>query len=159
MLLYSIAGACLILACGAEASRRLNNAASKKVRAADNYLSLLRYVKSQVDCYAMPINEILKRADPALLEGCGWRGEDPPRTLSELVSNAPVGERAIEGILLEFSEDFGNSYLYDQIRRCDHFIALLEERRDSLARELPSKRKLNSTLCISGALALIILLI
>ena len=161
MLFYSITGALTVLACGIELSRRLNRAADRELCEADKYVALLRYIRVQIDCFALPISEILKRADRELLEGCGWSDEIPPESLYLLFTRADACAKdgKIQRILLEFCEDFGKSYLEDQIRRCDDFISLLLERRAVLANELSSKKKLNSTLCISGSLALIILLI
>ena len=159
MLFYSITGASMILLCGIELSRRLNRSAKQILDEADRYIVLLRYIRSQIDCFALPINEILKRADSALLKGCGWADGPPPTSLHILFNSSEIKDEKIKSVLTEFSEDFGKSYLEDQLRRCDHFLSLLEERRNIIAKELPSKKKLNSTLCISGALALIILLI
>jgi hypothetical protein len=119
----------------------------------------LRYVRSQIDCFALPICDILGRADRALLSGCGWEKEEPPSSVEDMLGEASVEDEDALGILLEFCKDFGKSYLDEQIRRCDHYISLLDERRNSLAKDLPRKKKLNSTLCISGAVAMIILLI
>ena len=141
------------------ASRRLNERVAENLSALERYISLLHYIKAQVDCFVLPISDILKRADGEMLFGCGWRGDVPPSSLEELISRASLDDSAAQSILLEFCSDFGKSYLDDQLRRCDHYISLLEDRREILGRELPSKKKLNSTLCISAALAIVILLI
>ena len=158
-MLYSLAGAVVIFVCGIEISKRLNAKISKDHERIEKYILLLRYIKAQIDCFALPICDILKRVDKELLFGCGWEGDIPPCSLEEMLKEASVEDDDARSILLEFCKDFGKSYLEDQIRRCDHYIALLEDRRDVLNKDLPRKKKLNSTLCISGALAIIILLI
>lgn len=158
-MLYSLAGAVVIFMCGIELSRRLNEKISKDHQRIEKYILLLRYVRSQIDCFALPIGDILGRADSALLAGCGWEKEEPPSSVEDMLGEASVEDEDALGILLEFCKDFGKSYLDEQIRRCDHYISLLDERRNSLAKDLPRKKKLNSTLCISGAVAVIILLI
>ena len=159
MLLYKALGAIVIFVCGIETARRLNTRLTGENERIEKYILLLRYIKAQIDCFALPIGEILARADKKLLAGCGWRCESAPSSLEQMLSVADIGDRDAQGILLEFCKDFGKSYLDDQIRRCDHYISLLEERRDTLGKDIPRKKKLNRTLCISGALALIILLI
>ena len=159
MLLYKALGAIVIFVCGIETARRINAKISGENEKLEKYILLLRYIKAQIDCFALPIGEILAKADESLLFGCGWRREGAPTSLEEMLTGAALGDGVSQGILLEFCKDFGKSYLDDQIRRCDHYISLLEERRDILGKDIPRKKKLNSTLCISGALALIILLI
>ena len=155
----SLAGAIIILACGFELSRRLNKRYSERLSSAEAYLALLRYIRSQIDCYALPIGDILERADKDLLIRCGWRMEDSPRSLEELLEKSESVDFGANPLLREFCLDFGNNYRDEQLRRCDHYINALSDISDALARELPSKKKLNSTLCISGALAVVILLI
>ena len=159
ILLYSLAGAAVIFLCGIEISRRLNAKLSKDHQMIEKYILLLRYIKSQIDCFALPICDILARADKELISACGWTADTPPRSLSDMLEGTTVADGDSRGILLEFCGDCGKSYLDGQIRRCDHYISLLEDRRDILSKDLPRKKKLNSTLCISGALAVIILLI
>ena len=159
MLLYSLAGAVVILACGIETARRLNAKISKEENRIEKYITLLRYIRSQIDCFALPICDILGRADRELLLSCGWSGDTPPRSLEEMLGEASLEDNASQSVLLEFCRDFGKSYLDEQVRRCDHYISFLEERREAINKDLPRKKKLNSTLCISGALAVIILLI
>ena len=149
----------MIFMCGIEISRRLNEKISRDHQRIEKYILLLRYIRSQIDCFALPICDILERADKALLAGCGWEREEPPSSVEDMLGEASVEDEGARGILLEFCKDFGKSYLDEQIRRCDHFISLLDERRNALAKDLPRKKKLNSTLCISGAVAVIILLI
>ena len=93
------------------------------------------------------------------MRGCGWGEDAPACSFDELLHKAEISDGEARAILLEFCKDFGNSYLDDQIRRCDHYVSLLEGRRDALFRDLPRRKKLCATLCISGALAVIILLI
>lgn len=158
-MLYSLAGAAVIFMCGVEISRRLNEKITADHQRIEKYILLLRYVRSQIDCFALPIGDILGRADSVLLAGCGWEREEPPSSVEDMLGEALVEDEDARGILLEFCKDFGKSYLDEQIRRCDHYISLLDERRNALAKDLPRKKKLNSTLCISGAVAVIILLI
>ena len=159
MLLYKALGAIVIFVCGIETARRLNARLTGENERTEKYILLLRYIKVQIDCFALPIGEILARTEGSLLAGCGWRSESAPTSLDEMLTEAGLGDRTSQGILLEFCKDFGRSYLDEQIRRCDHYITLLEERQVSVGKDIPRRKKLNSTLCISGALALIILLI
>ena len=126
-MLYSLAGAVVIFICGIEISRRLNAKISKDHERVEKYILLLRYIKSQIDCFALPICDILGRSDSQLLLSCGWIGDMPPSALEEMLKEASVEDEEAQSILLEFCKDFGKSYLDEQIRRCDHYISLLEE--------------------------------
>lgn len=137
----------------------LNSAASGVLRQVDSFIALLRYIKVQIDCYALPIGDIFARCDTHLLNDCGFRESVPPENLVVFLQGCDIRDRETEEILTGFSEAFGRCYRDEQVRECDYYISLLCDRREKLANELPKRKKLNSTLCISGALAIVILLI
>ena len=95
-----------------------------------------------------------------MLRSCGiTHAREEANELCDVLFVDGIKDMATKKILSDFCSDFGTGYLEEQLKRCDVCIVSLEQRRNELSSELPSKQKLYATLCISGALALIILLI
>ena len=157
MYFYRIAGAVILVVSGGVGAYLMNSSESRALSQADCYISLLRYIRIQVECFAMPIGDIILGCDRELLAGCGFRGDIPPTTLSELIRQCDIKDREICETVKGFADSFGKGYREEQLRECDYYIELLCERRRRIADELPKKKKLNTTLCVSWALALVIL--
>lgn len=159
MQFFTAAGAIVLALCGLEGARRLNKSAEDDVSGALAYLSLISYVRSQIDKYALPIGEIFQGCSRELLFSCGWRKEECPRSTEELFACCKINDKEARRIISEFCSDFGRSYRDEELRRCDSSIAALKRCNERLCGEVTNKKKLNLTLCLSGSLALIILLI
>ena len=159
MTFYTVAGAALIVAAALECARRLCRRAEEDIRGVCAYLSLLRYIRTQVDCYALPIGEIFEKCSSDLLVSCGWRGDDPPNTLCELFSYSKIRDGEARGIIFGFCSDFGRNYREEELKRCDASIISLEKCRERLAGEVPNRKKMGLTLCLCASAALIILLL
>ena len=159
MQFYTVAGAIVLLTAGLEGARRLCKMAEDDIFGVDAYLSFLRYVRTQIDCYALPIGEIFERCSKELLYSCGWRQESAPHTFEELFSCNHISDKEAKNVIFEFCSDFGRNYREEELKRCDSCITALEKCRERLAREVPNKKKLNLTLCLSASVALIILLL
>ncbi len=140
-------------------AHKLNGAATRSQTQTEAFIALIRYVRGQVECFALPIGEILRRCDKEILGACSWHLDVPPQSLEELADGCEFYDSGVERIFMEFASSFGQSYREDSVRECDYYLDALTERERALMSELPKKKKLNATLCISGALALIILFI
>ena len=159
MSIFKIVGALLLGLGGASCAYLSCQQASYALRQAEGWLSLVRFVRTQVDCFSLPLPQILQRIDPSCLRACGYRGEEVPRSLSALLSSCEICDREVGRIAERFAGDFGKGYREEQLRSCDLYCELLSERRDALAEQLPAKKRVSSTLWISGALATVILLV
>ena len=159
MQFYTVVGAVIIAACGLESARRLNCEAHTDISMIEAYLSLLRYIRAQIDCYALPIGDIFDKCDRERLSSCGWREQFSPRGFDELFLCSNINDKTARDVILEFSSDFGQNYREEQLKRCDFCISALEARRDELSLRLSDKKKLNFALCLSASLAVIILLV
>ena len=157
MHLFTLIGTATILACGIEGARRLNGMAQKEVSLIDAYVTLVRYITVQIDCFARPIGDILKNCDKKILETCGIQNE--ASDLFELFSCCELSDKDALSIFGSFCSEFGKSYLDEQLKRCEICVSSLEKRKEELSSELQKKKKVNFTLCISGAICLIILLL
>ena len=123
------------------------------------YLSLLRYIRAQIDCYALPIGDIFEKCDGERLMACGWRETLAPNGFDELFLCSNINDKTARDIILEFCADFGQNYREEQLKRCDFCISALESRREDLFLRLTDKKKLNLALCLSASVAVIILLV
>ncbi len=135
---------------------RLNRRATAALRQTEAVCELMGYIKAQIECFSLPIGDILARADRQLLSACGYGGSTAPPSLSELCLHIRWEDRESEKIFRRFCSEFGRSFRAEQVSRCAYFLSLLEDRKKTQDRELPAKKKLNSTLCLSSSLALLI---
>ncbi len=123
----------------------------------DGFISLIYYIRGQVDCYARPIGDILLSLPPEMLRDCNC-----PRgalSLEELVCESRIYlDRESLRLLTSFSSEFGSIFREEQTRRCDHYISQLRDRRIELAGRLPYEMRSASAICICIALCLTILL-
>ena len=159
MVFFKIAGALMLAGSGIGGAYWLNRSASVTLGQVECWLTLLRYVRMQVDCFALPVSEILGRCDAALLRGCGYTADEPPEDFGQMLARCSIRDGESAALLRSFSEEFGKSYREEQSRGCEYYFSLLNGRRETLAARMPTQRRIRSALCISGALALVILLI
>lgn len=157
MYFYRIAGATILVLSGAMGAWFMNSSASRALLQTESFIGFLRFARIQIECFAMPACEIIARCDRDLLLQCGFKDEMPPQGLEGLIERCEIKDKETKEILGGFLSSFGKGYRDEQLRECDYYTELLCERRRKMADELPRKKKLNSTLCVSWALALVIL--
>ena len=90
---------------------------------------------------------------------CGYSGQSAPTSVAELIEGCPSLDSGVLKIMNGFSDGFGKSYRTEQVKLCERCIEELSALRAEISEKLPTRRKLNSTLCISGAMAVVILFI
>ncbi len=159
MLFYRIIGAVMLVLSGVAGAYYMNRAASAALAQVEAHVSFLRYVRLQVECFALPISEILRKCDRELLLGCGYRRDLVPKNLADFLAGIEHWDPECEGIMRSFSVEFGKGYRDEQVRSCEYHAELLEARREALSARLPERKKLYSTLCVTGALAVVIILL
>lgn len=156
MLAYKLIGAALIALSGGLTAYSLNKKASDAFLRAEALCRLLEYVKNEIACFSLPISQILSKADIELLAQCGYVGKNAPQGLMQLCESIRWSDRETKMLMERFCSEFGRCYKDEQVQRCAYFLSALERRKQTLEGELPSRKKLNSTLCVSGSLALLI---
>ena len=157
MLLFRFAGAALLIIGGWSCSAYFNRRTEGELDSAEAAVSLLRFVKNEVECFSLPVSDIMRKCPRELLSAFGYR-EPSADSLEAFVSGADISDRETERILREFSSEFGKCYREEQVKRCEHYISRLEGRRLELNGQLPAKKRISSTLFLSGSCALAILL-
>lgn len=141
---------------GAWAAYLLNARARIGTVQAEALISLIRYIRSEIECFAMPIPRALARCPRKLLEECGFSSEDAPKSAEELLEN--INDGVTHAHFARFCGEIGKGYRDEQLALCDYYITVLEERRLKLAEQLPLRKRINSALCMSGAFAIVIVL-
>ena len=157
--MYKAVGVALIFLGGFFISGRMNKRAESELRLTDSWISLMRYIKGQVECFGMPLENILSKCDRMLLYELGYKKESAPKDFSELISGCDMPDEETAGIISEYAKEFGKYYREEQLKRCNYFLSALEEKRKQNSEKLPQKKRLNTTLWIAGSLAVGILLV
>jgi hypothetical protein len=150
-------GALLILSVGVFAAFVSVQYEKRRLSVVDGWIDLILYIRGQIDCYLLPIEDILSSGDRALLEACM-----SPSNAADLPAILASCEIYLDGdakrTLESFVREIGAGYREEQIKRCDFFIASLRTQREKIAASLPLRVRLCATLCICLALATAILL-
>lgn len=153
---YKIIGSLLLCVSGAFMSVYVSKFQKNKLTVLDAFISLLFYIKGQVDCYSKPIAEILSGAPSEILNNCS---SELNMGLCDLVEKnriylSPESFR----LLYCFASEFGSTYREEQMKRCDYYIEALGEERKNMAEDIPKKSRIYSTLAICSSLCLVIML-
>ena len=128
----------------------------RRLRTIDGFISLLFYIKGQIDCYSLPISDILMTLSPKILADCN--SEDGVFSLDELVENSRIYlNEESERLLDSFCAEFGSVFRTEQISRTAHYIAALSEQRKLVECEVEKGRRVWSALYICCSLGLLIL--
>ena len=137
----------------------LNRSAEQKLLQIEAFLRLLSFLHLQVECFSLPVGEILGRSDPQILLGCGWHRDKVPSSLSELLGGIRILDVQSQRILCELADSFGRGYREEEVRLCESAERQLRERAELLRRGIEGKKKTNLTLCVAGATAFVILFV
>lgn len=147
MLTVKMLGVLFMLFVGGIAAYSLVSYEKRTVTVLDGWIDLIRHIRTEIDCYLTPLNEILAKC-PA--------GE---RDLGILLKRTSVYLDANARHLIEgFQRDLGGSYREQQLKLCDRCIEELRCRRASRAAELPTRLKLSVTLALCITIGSAILL-
>ncbi len=157
-MLYKIFGMIFVALSGLAAAASLRSSARERLSEAEGVLVLLRFIRSQIDCFAKPLPRILAEVQPELYRKCGYAGELPPKELGELLENCAVSDSEVREILAGVCAELGRGYLREQLRTCDYYISLLERQCDALSASLPARRRALGAVCIAASLGTIIIL-
>ena len=157
MLIFKCLGAFAILFCGALAGMCFAAFERKKLAQAEGFLSLLRFIRVQIECFSMPVGEILSACDRNVLLACGT--ERVPKDLAELLSQGKLYlSEEVCHLLTALSKRLGTGYREEQLRCIDYYIARLTPYCDTLRCELQKRERMALLLPLTFCAALILLL-
>ena len=129
----------------------------RKLRTVDGLISLILYIKGQIECFSRPRSEILSTLPAEVFCACNCpRGAE---TLEEMVeaSRIYLDEEPLR-LLTSFAAEFGSTFREEQLRRCDYYISALSEERKRVFSQVESKSRAGSALWICACIGLIILI-
>ena len=130
---------------------------TKKLNTIDGFMSLLFYIKGQIDCFARPRSEILSTLPAEVFCACNCpRGAE---TLEELVeaSRIYLDDEPLR-LMASFAAEFGSTFREEQLRRCDYYVSALSEERRRVFSEVQSKSRAGSALWICACVGIVILI-
>ena len=157
-----IIGSLLILFSSLAIAGKLVSDAEKAKMRASALRALLEHIKNMIECYSMPIGQILIRIEPSLLRECGYCEKEAPhdlRCFAKKIEKNDGADAETLGIFEAFAKDFGKGYREDELLRCGLFLEKMRAREQKLCKEYAKKKKVILTVSICSALALIVLLI
>lgn len=157
MLVCKMMGALLVLASGTGLALGAARYERARLRVHDALISMIFYIKGRIDCYAMPVEQIMRTMDKSILADCRCPGQvDSIEALLPHVKSYLDPETY--RVLQSFGAGWGSGFRDEQIKRCDYYIELLREKRTQLESELPARVKTNGAiwmLCAAGAVILL----
>ena len=129
----------------------------RKLQTIDGFMSLLFYVKGQIDCYARPRSEILQTLPAEVF--CACNCPKGASTLEELVEASKIylDDESLR-LVSAFASEFGSTFRDEQLRLCDYYISALGEQRRMLFAGVKDKGRAGSALWICAGICAIILL-
>ena len=157
MPVFKLLGCLLVLSAGGLAAFSSVQYEKRRLSVLDGWIGLVFYIRSQIDCYLTPLNEILNGADRELLRAC--MGDGHCRDLQGILQNSQLylGSEA-QRLLSAFVRELGSSYREEQVKRCDYYITSLRTLRDKQMEELPAKIRVSVAICLCIAFGVAILL-
>ena len=127
----------------------------KKLRVTDSFISLLFHIKGQIDCYSLPLCDIMRNL-PSDLELCF---KDSERGFEDLLEHSKIYlDTESYRLLQRFYAEFGSTYREEQLKRCDYYIQALGEQRRALFEDLPARTRIGGTICICAVIGILIIL-
>lgn len=164
MITFKVVGGAMIFISSLIFYFQLQKHEQEKIKQAKGFILLLKYIKNQIACFSLPITEIISRCDKKILSDCGISFDFSPdasksEVLPEIVANIPrhIDDEAFL-IIERFANDFGKTYLEEQLKSCDYYIYELEKYKNKIEAEIPKERKIRFALCFSISASIILLL-
>ncbi len=157
MTILKLLGVFLLLGAGGFAASVTVNFEKRKAAVLAGWSDLIFYIRAQVDCYLLPLPQIMERADRALLEACFCRQPHPDLTAVYHASQIYLDTEA-RRLLSSFVREFGYGGREELLRRCDYDIAALGQLRAKRMEEFPAKARVMVAVWMGAALLLSILL-
>ena len=162
-----LAGGFLIVVSLVMTYKKYTRHQQKKMEQIRSFVYLIRHIRQMIDCYAMPLSDILASADPAVLAAClglDMAGHPPPalagdRPITSMVEESRLYlEPETERLLTTLTGELGSTYRAEQVARCDHYLRALTEERRKLGDSLPARLRAVCTLCLCSAVVAALLL-
>ena len=150
--MLKIFGIVLLLCGGALLTSSINKKAAARLELTEGWIDLISYIKNRVELFSLPISDILRECSTEQLRRCGYVGVKRPVDLLSMLEKTERADVETQQIVESFSREFGKCYRKEQVKRCEICIAQLEIQRNRMKEQLPTRKRLTATLCMSGCL-------
>ncbi|MBQ2757031.1 MAG: stage III sporulation protein AB [Clostridia bacterium] len=151
-------GVGLLLCCGVLGGLFFAAFEKRRVVQAEGFLRLLRAIRVQIDCFSLPVSQILASCDHALLRDVG--ACELPQSFPDLLKSTRLYlSPEICLLLLEFAGRLGTGYREEELRALDYYIARLAPYSEELRRELAKRERMAWLLPPALSVALVLLLL
>ena len=152
LIAFKLLGSALIIASGIFFSRRLIDRDSIGISRLHSLEELIKAIKSRIENFCMPTDEILADIPPELFLGCGYFAAEPPKSVDELILQNPFSSDGEAGAIFEkFFSSLGTSYKDEELARCriacEDIDAMIKRRQSEHGKRQKTIPMLN--LCIS----------
>ena len=158
MPILKICGVLLILGAGGAAAAFILRFEKRKIAVLAGWSDLIWYIRSQIDCYLMPLPEIMAGADRALLDACCFQSAGRPDLTAVYHASQIYLDPEARRLLCAFVREIGSGYREELIRRCDYYISSLGKIRAKRMEELPARGRVATAVCLGAAALAAILL-
>jgi hypothetical protein len=133
----------------------------KRIKQINGFIDLIDYIKNQVECFLLPLDQILIKCDKELLNNCGiCLSHSNCKNMNEVIESTHFycDDEVIE-LLNKFSYSFGKAYLHEQLRSCEYYKSELIKIRDKNQEKDTKNQKIQLAIFLSASFSIIILLI
>ncbi|MBQ9784733.1 MAG: hypothetical protein IJW29_04450 [Clostridia bacterium] len=155
--MIKLLGAALILAVGGFSAFSSARYEKKRLSVLDGWIDLIVYIRSQIDCFLMPLDAILQNGDRTLLDAC-MSPDDAVDLGAILRASSLYLDGEVKRLLENFVRETGSTFREEQLKRCDYYVSALRTQRERLAAALPARRRLSTALCLCISIGTAILL-
>lgn len=150
-------GVILILGAGAASASLAIRFEKRKIAVLAGWADLIRYIRAQVDCYLLPLPQILAQADKTLLDACFCKRPHPDLTAIYHSSQVYLDTEA-KRLLASFVREFGYDTRAELLRRSDYYTGELCRLREKRMEELAPRSRVIVAVCAGAAILISIIL-
>ena len=144
---FKLLGAGLMVLAGWWLGRGLCAEERRSLEQTHGTVLLLSYIRSQIDIYLLPMNDILRSCDAELLQACGF-GRAGACADNIVEQCAELLDPTVRDTLREYFRRAGRADRAAELALCDGCIRTLEARHQKLLGEYSRRCRLIMTLCI-----------
>lgn len=126
------------------------------------FQKLISLIRTRIECFNQPLSEIYTDFSEESLDECGFTAELKRSgyvpALCKYKDHLTIRSEIL-AVLADFGSGLGKSFSEEQIRHCDRYISVIEEKVSELEKELPIKSKTARALSAAAAIMIAIILI
>lgn len=161
-MICKLIGSLAVLGAAAVFVLRGGAAMRERIAQLEEFILLLRHIREEIACFRTPTPEILAGFHGSALERIGFlqaAKEGDLRTALQATAHRLYLDGEELAVLHEFAAGLGRGYVSEELARCELAISRLTAALSARREALPRTARLFRTLVISGACAVILVLI